>query len=75
MEIIIINSPNKVVTQKIKDFLEPLKVPFELKSESKKDEVYDPEFVKMVLKRSANAKKGKVTEINPKDVWGSIGLK
>jgi hypothetical protein len=29
----------------------------------------------MVLKRSANAKKGKVTEINPKDVWGSIGLK
>ena len=33
---------------------------------------YDPEFVAMV-KKSAAAKKRK--EVNPDDVWGSLGLK
>jgi hypothetical protein len=33
---------------------------------------YNPEFVDMVLK-SAKGKKSK--EINPNDVWGSLGLK
>lgn len=30
---------------------------------------YDPEFVKKILDAD---KRGKFTEINPKDVWGSI---
>ncbi|MBS7233757.1 hypothetical protein KHA90_22325 [Flavobacterium psychroterrae] len=39
----------------------------------KKDETtYNPEFVKMVLD---SAKRGDYTEIDPKDVWGSLGLK
>jgi hypothetical protein len=33
---------------------------------------YNPEFVDMVLK---SAKDKNSTEINPKDVWGSLGLK
>ncbi|WDF62789.1 DUF2683 family protein [Flavobacterium sp. KACC 22763] len=33
---------------------------------------YNPEFVEMVLK---SAKDKKSTEINPNDVWGSLGLK
>lgn len=33
---------------------------------------YNPEFVDMVLK---SAKDKKSTEIDPKDVWGSLGLK
>ncbi len=42
------------------------------KKAKKKDEVYNPEFVKMILE---SAKRGDYTEIDPKDVWGSIGLK
>ena len=34
--------------------------------------VYNPEFVDMVLK---SAKDKNSTEINPNDVWGSLGLK
>ncbi len=33
---------------------------------------YDPEFVAMIKKAE---KRGKYTEIDPKDVWGSLGLK
>jgi hypothetical protein len=33
---------------------------------------YNPEFVKMILKAE---KRGDYTEINPKDIWGSLGLK
>lgn len=33
---------------------------------------YNPEFVDMVLK---SAKSKNSTEVNPKDVWGSLGLK
>ncbi|WP_026727737.1 DUF2683 family protein [Flavobacterium denitrificans] len=33
---------------------------------------YNPEFVDMVLK---SAKSKNSTEINPNDVWGSLGLK
>ena len=42
------------------------------KKAKKKDEVYNPEFVKMILE---SAKRGDYTEIDPKDVWGSLGLK
>jgi len=33
---------------------------------------YNPEFVKMIKKAEA---RGNYKEINPKDVWGSLGLK
>ncbi|WP_125722671.1 DUF2683 family protein [Flavobacterium ustbae] len=33
---------------------------------------YNPEFVKMVLKAK---ERGDYKEIDPKDVWGSLGLK
>ncbi|MBF4492802.1 hypothetical protein IRZ83_10285 [Flavobacterium sp. JLP] len=38
----------------------------------KKEDSYNPEFVKMVLE---SAKRGDYTEVDPKDVWGSLGLK
>ncbi|PAM94154.1 hypothetical protein B4N84_13845 [Flavobacterium sp. IR1] len=38
----------------------------------KEQSPYNPEFVDMVLK---SAKSKKSTEINPNDVWGSLGLK
>jgi hypothetical protein len=40
--------------------------------EPAKQSEYSPEFVDMVLK-SAKSKKSK--EINPNDIWGSLGLK
>lgn len=33
---------------------------------------YNPDFVKKV---KAAEKRGKYTEVNPNDVWGSLGLK
>lgn len=36
---------------------------------------YNPEFVKKVKKAEQEIKEGKTIRINPKDVWGSIGLK
>ncbi|MDW8849155.1 hypothetical protein SD960_03555 [Flavobacterium sp. MMLR14_040] len=38
----------------------------------KEEGSYNPEFVKMVLD---SAKRGDYTEVDPKDVWGSLGLK
>ena len=38
----------------------------------KKGSPYNPEFVEMVLK---SAKSKKNIEVNPNDVWGSLGLK
>ena len=39
----------------------------------KKDKgAYNPEFVKMVLD---SAKRGDYKEVDPKDIWGSLGLK
>ena len=42
------------------------------KKDEKEDEIYDPEFVKMV--KDAD-KRGNYTTINPDDIWGSLGLK
>lgn len=42
-----------------------------------KSEIYNPEFVKMVLDRYADVKSGKskCITVDPNDVWGSLGLK
>lgn len=72
MDTIIIHAEPK----KKKALLEILKafdIPFEVKKAE--EEVYDPKFVKMILERKANAKKGNTTVVNPDDLWGSLGLK
>ena len=36
---------------------------------------YDPAFVKKILERAESAKQGNTIKIDPKDIWGSLGLK
>lgn len=36
---------------------------------------YNPEFVKKIKQAEEQIKNGKVKVLNPKDVWGSLGLK
>ncbi len=38
----------------------------------KEESPYNPEFVKMIKKSAASKKR---YEVNPDDVWGSLGLK
>ena len=42
-----------------------------------KSEIYNPDFVKMILERDADVKSGKskCITIDPDDIWGSLGLK
>ena len=66
----------QAVGKKKKALLEILKafdIPFEVKAKVEKP--YDPEFVKMVLERRDNAKIGNTTDINPDNLWESLGLK
>lgn len=72
METIIIETEGQMAEQ-IKAYLQEMKVSFKTKPTDEKP--YDPEFVKMVLERAENAKKGNTIQINPKDLWGSLGLK
>lgn len=72
MDTIIIQAEPK----KKKALLEILKafdIPFEVKKSAEKP--YDPEFVKMILERRESANAGNSIEINPVDLWGSLGLK
>jgi len=47
------------------------------KTIEKKSEIYNPEFVKMILERDADIKSGKskCITVDPNDIWGSLGLK
>ena len=47
------------------------------KTVEKKSEIYNPEFVKMILERYADMKSGKskCITLDTNDIWGSIGLK
>lgn len=47
------------------------------KTTEKKSEIYNPEFVTMILERDADIKSGKskCITVDPNDVWGSLGLK
>lgn len=75
MDTLIIKSESNK-TKAIAAFLKAFDVSFEIiKDTEKKEKTYDPEFVKMVLKRSESAKRGNTIEINPSDLWGSLGLK
>lgn len=42
---------------------------------SDKKSGYSAEFVQKIKKAEENIKKGKCVEIDPNDVWGSLGLK
>ncbi|TPG40199.1 DUF2683 family protein [Flavobacterium pectinovorum] len=37
--------------------------------------VYSPEFIEKVKKAEENIKNGETTTLDPKDIWGSLGLK
>jgi hypothetical protein len=41
-------------------------------STQKEDEIYNPEFVKMIKDAE---KRGNFKTIDPNDIWGSLGLK
>ena len=36
---------------------------------------YNPELLEKILERSQSAKEGNTVEIEPNDLWGSLGLK
>ena len=78
METIIIQAESKKA-KAIKQFLKAFDVSFSTDSSKKQLETeespYNPEFVKKILKRRESAKQGNVVEINPDDLWGSLGLK
>ena len=76
MNTIIVHADLKVSKALIAIF-KALNLSYEIKKEICKEEEspYDPEFVKKILERSENVKRGNVTTIDPKDLWGSLGLK
>jgi hypothetical protein len=76
MTTFIVQADNKISKALIAIF-NALNVSFEVKKEREKEEKspYNSEFVKMVLERAESAKNGNTTRINPKDLWGSLGLK
>ena len=75
MNTIIVYADSKISKALIAIF-KALNVSYEIKKENSKEESpYDPEFVKKILERSENVKRGNVTTIDPKDLWGSLGLK
>lgn len=69
METIIIHTEPKKM-KALKAFLKAFSIPFEVKKT--KESPYDPDFVSMVKESSARSD---YKEIDPKDVWGSLGLK
>ncbi len=73
METIIIQTEDKHKAKAIKDFLKAFDINF--KSEELEESPYNPEFVKKIKDRSKSAREGNVIEINPNDLWGSLGLK
>ncbi len=69
METIIIHTEPKKM-KALKSFLKAFSIPFEVKKT--KDHPYDPDFVRMVKESAARSES---KEIDPKDLWGSLGLK
>jgi hypothetical protein len=72
METLIIESEGATL-EKIKAYLSELKVSF--KSKKIKEKPYNPEFVKMLLERSENAKNGNTvpyTEELRKELFGDL---
>lgn len=76
MNTITVKADNKA-TKVLVAIFKALDVVFEVKKEvKKKDESpYDPAFVKKILESAESVKNGGGIEVNPKDLWGSLGLK
>ena len=82
METIIIHADSKKM-KALKAFLKAFEISFTVSnieeapsnSEKKGQSPYDPKFVSKILKRLESSKKGNTVEINPNDLWGSLGLK
>ena len=65
MNTIIVHADSKISKALIAIF-KALNVSYEIKKENSKEESpYDPEFVKKIVERSENAKRGKVVEYTP----------
>ena len=65
MEVLIVRPENSEQLKSIKAVLKVLNVDFV----SKKEKQYDPEFVIKIEESRKQAKEGKVTGINVKDLW------
>ena len=65
MEVLLVRPENSEQLKAIKAILKVLNVDFV----SKKEKQYDPEFVKKIEESRKQAKEGKVTGINVKDLW------
>ncbi len=76
MNTFIVQADSKVSKALIAIF-KAMNVSFEMKKDIKNEDKspYDPEFVKMVLERTQNAKKGNVLEIDAANLWENLGLK
>lgn len=76
MNTFIVQADSKVSKALIAIF-KAMNVSFEMKKDIKKEDEspYDPEFVKKILDRSQNAKKGNVLEIDTANLWENLGLK
>ena len=69
--IIIHTDDNKA--EALKQFLEAFEVNYQIGEQG--ESPYNPDFVKKILERSKSAKEGNTVEIDPNDLWGSLGLK
>lgn len=72
METIIIQA-DKEKASALKHFLDAFQVDYEIEDDD--ESPYNPEFVKEILERSKSARKGDTIKMDPKDPWGSLGLK
>lgn len=68
METLVMHPANKEQLAALKAIAKALKIPFEKKEEEK----YDPAFVKMIKDAE---KRGDFKEVDPNNVWESLGLK
>ncbi|WP_264534965.1 DUF2683 family protein [Flavobacterium sp. N1736] len=58
-----------------KDFDEIEIIETDSKKLQKEKSIYTPEFIAKVKKAEENIKNGETTRLDPKDIWGSLGLK
>ena len=72
METIIIHTENHKA-KALKQFLEAFEVDYQVEDHDKSP--YNSEFVKKIIERSKSAKEGNTVEVDPNDLWGSLGLK
>lgn len=65
METLIIHTEDSEKTKIVKAFLKALHIKFE----AKRDIPYDPEFVRKIQESAKDAKNGRVSTIETKDLW------